>query len=288
VYSLLLAAAAAAPATLPPTATAGTLAVYDPFPGPAIDDSRWRGFEEQASQAAGLANLEAIRRTTGGKLQLALTTRGGTSSDDGNTGDGRNSLRVNHAALADLDPRIRVLQSQVTILDAHAEDCAANTTGGGRARAQLLMFLFNDGTGSGAAGDFTGDILAGISLERHAVLGDRIVAFVNRCDVPNCAFSQNLSALVFDRPWELNVPEVVTVRWQPASDQVLFTVNNGAGPEQHALEYTQDDGAPPQLFLNDLRVANTVENCTAGPVRASIDARFDRVKLNGNAVLATQ
>jgi len=182
-------------------------------------------------------------------------------------------------------PPITALQAKVTVRSALAQNCAANPEAT-RSRANLFGFFFNDGSSTGPT-DFTGDIIAGITVERNSKTGDRIVAFLNRCDTAACVFSTNLVAAVFTRTWTLGIAQLLTVVWQPANNRFVYTVSGGGlATETRILTYTQPDAALPRLFLKELRVANTVPNCTAGRRVAAIDALFDSVAINANAVPA--
>lgn len=268
-------------------AGAQTLAIYDDFnTGSSIDPLRWRGFEQATTN--GVINTEATRRIVADELQIALTTHGGTGSDTGSTGDGRNRLLINHPVLVDGTPRITVLQATVRVNRATVEDCSASDTAT-RARAQLLAFFFNDGTGNVTPGDLTGDILAGVQLQRDSRADDTIVAFLSRCTNANCASASVLKFAVFTRTWTAGVAEVLTVKWQPANNRFLLTARSGPNTETQILTYDDiplSDGASPKGFVKDLRVANTVANCSTGSVGATIDARFDNVRINAAAVNA--
>ncbi|MEX2148373.1 MAG: hypothetical protein WED01_15305, partial [Candidatus Rokuibacteriota bacterium] len=161
-----------------------------------------------------------------GKLRIALTTHGGTDSDIGTTGDGRNRLLINHPALVDGTPRITVMQAIVTVNSATAEDCTASDTAT-RTRAQLLAFFFNDGTGNTVPGNLKGDIVAGIQMQRDSRTGDAIVAFLSRCSNAACAPATLLKSAVFTRTWATGAAELLTVKWQPANDRVVFTAKSG-------------------------------------------------------------
>jgi hypothetical protein len=269
------------------SAQAQTLATYDTFSSPLLNDTKWAGVEQAISISGGPAvNLEFTRRVLQGQLQLTLRTAGGTGSDTGITGEGRNGLRINHPVLADEVPRITALQAKITVAKASAGDCAANPGNTNtRARAQLFGFFFNDGSSSGA-GDRTGDILAGVTLERRAG-GDGIFAFMNRCTTASCTTSDNIDVETFTHVWQVGTPELVTVRWVKASKKFVFVLGSGAGAETKEISYDGlgwTDTAKPRLFLKEARVSNAVENCTAGRVEAFMDARFDTVKINQTAV----
>ncbi len=265
------------------------LATYDAFSGAAIDSLRWRGVESSAAAVSNfldLVNTESHREIVDAspglavdrQLQLFLRTTGGTSSNVGSTGEGRNGVRINHPTLQDGLPRITTLKAKVTVRSAKAQNCAANANPT-RARATVFAFFFNDGT-STEPGNAAGDMLAGVNVERSSKFGDRIVAFVNRCDSSNCAFSTNLSFAIMG-PWTLGVASTVTVRWAPANNRFVFSAT---GLANKILTYTQADTNLPRIFLHELRVSNDVPNCSAGRRMAAIAALFDNVRINSNAV----
>lgn len=137
---------------------------------------------------------------------------------------------------------------------------------------------------------FAGDILAGIQLQCDSRVGDTIVAFLSRCPDATCTPAATLlKFFVFTRTWTTGVAEILTVKWQPGSDRFAFTAKSGPSTETHFLTYNDiplADNTNPKGFVKEVRVSNSVANCSAGPVAATMDARFDNVRINATAVNA--
>ena len=268
---------------------AQTLGSYDTFAGPEIDPVRWRGQETVFNATLGPRNTEVTRRIIGGKLETALRTFGSAVTDTGITGSANSRVLINHPALTDGDPAITAIQAGITPKAAVSEDCAANTSQG-TSRARVFGLFFNDGTANTTPGDLTGDILAGVNLERNSKLGDRIVAFVARCDEPACQQPDTIKSVAFSRAWQVNTAELVTVRWRKATKDFQFTIASALGNENHVLTYGDldilDRERPKALIAMQLGVNNNVVNCTDGRKQAFFDALFDNVKLNSNAITA--
>lgn len=272
----------------PATAAAQALGLYDDFStSTLLDPSRWRGTETFMNNTLGVRDTEIVRRITPGaagtrRFQASLRTFGATGLDSGWSGSARNRINIDHPDLADQDPPITIIQTKITPRGgAVAEDCALNTSET-RARAQILGFFFNDGTGNATAGDLIGDIMAGVSLERHSKLGDRIVAFIARCDASQCGDAQTLKGVTFAHRWVANTPELVTVRWRKATRDFQFVV----GTETRVLTYGDIlpfDRELPKTFYLAAGIQNTVANCAHERLEAFFDAYFDDVKINATA-----
>jgi hypothetical protein len=59
------------------------------------------------------------------------------------------------------------------------------------------------------------------------------------------------------------------------------------GPaEEKILSYTglADDSPPQDSDVKRIGIANNAENCTTGPIEVSMEALFDNVKLNADAM----
>ena len=275
-------------AMAPATAVAQTLGLYDDFSSSTLlNAGRWRGSESFMTNTLGVRDTEIVRRITTGaasarSFQASLRTFGATGLDVGLSGSARNRIAIDHPSLRDQDPAVTAIQVKITPrAGALAEDCSLNTTET-RARAHVLGFFFNDGTANATPGDVTGDIIAGVNVERHSKLGDRIVGFVARCDAAQCGDAQTLKSVTFARQWAVNRAELVTVRWVKASKYFQFVV----GSEAHTVPYGDIlpfDRELPKNFLHAIGIQNTVANCADERLQAFFDATFDDVKINPNA-----
>jgi hypothetical protein len=271
-------------ALVPALAAAQPTAVYDNFSTPLLDPVKWRGTENIHSNTLGVRDTEISRALAGGQFRASLRTFGATGVDFGVSGSSRNRIHINHPDLVDQNPRITVIQARVTPKAAIAEDCPINTSET-RARAVVFGFFFNDGTANATAGDQTGDILAGVQLERHSKLGDRIFGFLARCDQSQCADAQAFKAVTFAHAWTINVAQAVSVRWRPGSKDFQFVV----GGESQILTYGDVllfDSELPKSFFFPIGVQTTVANCTEARVEAYFDALFDNVSIDPAAVSA--
>lgn len=278
----------------PATVAAQTLGLYDDFSTSAlIDPGRWRGSESTWNNTLGVRDTEIVRRITTGdaatrRFQASLRTFGAVGLDTGVSGSGRNRIHIARPSLADQNPAITDIQAKITVrAGALAQDCPLNPSET-RARAQVLGFFFNDGTGNTTPGDVSGDILAGVNLERHSKLGNRIVGFVARCEHAQCGDAQTLKSVTFARlPWAVNIPEVVRVSWRKATKDFQFTV----GSETQVLPYGDIlplDRELPKNFFHAIGVQNTVANCADERLEAFFDAFFDEVKINATAATALE
>src|SRR5438093_763730 len=127
--------------------------VHETFDGPMIDPLIWHGNDSPG--VVGTSDLEIRRAIVNGQLQLKLTSYGKTDSNVGQTGFASNRLRLNNPAL------LTQLRARVTVQQAVAQSCPANTTGSSQPQARLVAAFFNDGSSTGA-GDQTGDVQANL------------------------------------------------------------------------------------------------------------------------------
>jgi hypothetical protein len=245
------------------------LTLYDDFNVKPINPEKWLGLD----QFAGARNTETIRKIAAQQLQLLLTTFGGKSSDSG-TGTGRQFLLFATPA------PITTIQAAVTVKASLAQGCPANPTST-RTRATILGFFFNDGT-SPAPGNATGNVFAGIQKVKDSAIGNKIEAFFGRCTADDCIFGATLAAHTFTTAWADGIADTLRVQWDEVGNQFVFAVNPGIPSEEIAvLPYAFPDGNPLQRFdQKDLRVNNSVANCTAGRQKASMKVLFDNVMLN--------
>lgn len=268
-------------------AQAQTFALYDAFTG-VLDPARWNGIEDNTNSAV-VSNTESQRvvvqpdpAVPNRFLQLKLNTgHPGTGIDAGVAGTGRERLRVVRDDILSGDPSVTGMRTKITVTGMKTPGCLtsvdpvpiANQT---LARAQILGWFFNDGSSTGP-GDATGDILAGLSVEKRSTDGRVLVAFLTRCTNANCSTSATQKSVVFTRKWALNTAVPIAVVWDRDGDQFVFT----AGAEIQTLTYGDlalADAQPPQLLLYDLRVQNVVAHCST-PITAATTARFDFLQL---------
>ena len=81
--------------------------------------------------------------------------------------------------------------------------------------------------------------------------------------------------------------DTMQLTWEPAKDRFRFKVIPGTGAtEEKILSYAglADDSPPQDSDVKRIGIANNAENCTTGPIEVSMEAYFDNVKLNADAV----
>jgi hypothetical protein len=259
--------------------------LYDDFSSGIIGPGKWGGFSLEGSFNG--PTSEFIREVENGKLHLAYVSWGGNASDSGSV-TSRQGLFVRQLGTLGGPGFITGLKAKVTVLDAEAQDCPGNpeTAAPSRARAQLLGFFFNDGTGG--AGDASGNILGGIQMQKGSDGVNRIAAFVQRCANAGCGSATNIAVagnpVVFTAGWSPGAPMILKMVWDSVNGKFDFTATNPAtlAQESHAVIYqgTVTNAGPPTSFDHkSVRVQNTVENCTAGRKSAVMDALFDNVRI---------
>jgi hypothetical protein len=259
-----------------PVTSIAQLALYDDFGQRRIDPDKWHGGE--TSVGASAPNAESDRNIANGQLRLLLTSYGETTSDIGSPADGGiMRLRINNP-----EP-VTAMQGDVTVTRALAQGCPENTTAS-RVRAQLSGAFFNDGSSPGF-GDQTGDVRASIEKRRDSTGADTILAVVSRCIDTGCDNTDTLDSFRFVTGWSVGVADTLGVGWDPANDRFIFSVNPGTTTEEtEALAYTVSDANPPINAFKQLRILNSIANCTATRRRGSMTALFDNVMLNPDAV----
>ena len=255
------------------------LVLYDDFAAPRIDPEKWRGTE--GFSPSGNPNMEALRHIQNGQLRVLLNTSGETYANSGSQ-SGRFGVEVRDGGA------VTAMQAKVTVKNAVAEACTANSSATSRARAQLFGFFFNDGSSSGL-GDGTGDISAGIQLQRDSKSGDQIIAFVNRCDDFGCTLVSSVtSSVTFTASWTINQPVTLQIVWDSANHRFRFKAipNTGAAEAKDISYAGLLPGTAPSRRVDDKRLvaSNSVANCVAGRREASMEVLFDTVKLNAAAV----
>src|SRR5207249_206204 len=100
--------------------------IHDSFPGPRINPTIWHGSDSPGD--AGTSNVEVVRVIYKGQLLLSLTSYGKTDSDAGHAGIANNRLGLNNPA------DLTVLFAKVTVQQAIAQPCTANSTDASNSR----------------------------------------------------------------------------------------------------------------------------------------------------------
>jgi len=259
-----------------PSLSYGQLVDYDDFAGPFIDPAKWLGNESPGNNNN--ANTEAMRHIQEGALRLYLITHGGVDIDEGRR-TSRFGLQVT------LPEFLTAMQADVTIAQVAAQSCEANTSET-RSRAQLIARFFNDGSSPGP-GDSTGDIFAGIQKVRSTASGDRIEAFAGRCSNAPCSSSTVELFFAFESPMIMGQTDTLQMIWDDAGSQFLYAVNTGTPEEETvALSYAElfTNMGPPNFNVGRLRANNSVVHCTASRKMAVMEALYDNIRVNPEAV----
>lgn len=253
-------------------ASQAQLVLYDDFNKKPINPAKWLGGDGNAGPLA--PNTEAVRKLTGKKLYIALTSWGRTDSNTGTAGNQANRLAV-------INPiPITTMQAEVTVKSATVVGCTANTTST-RARAQINGSFFNDGTSSGP-GDRTGDIIASMQSHRDSIAGDQVVGSFSRCTNAACTNITTPSIVTFIASWVQGAATTQRVQWDQPNHQFIYTLNPGGSQEQHSLAYAFADANAPVGNFKQLSVNNTAASCMGPAPRASalMTALFDNVMVN--------
>jgi hypothetical protein len=260
--------------------------VYDDFSSGAIDPGKWHATSVEGPLAGPTG--KALRIVENGSLRLALTSWGTSDSNSGFVVS-RQRLAIKQLGTLGGTGFITGMSARVTPLAVDVQDCPTNSDGGSttfnslRARAEIIGWFFNDG--SGGASDRTGNILASLKLYRGADGVNRIGADVTRCTDAACsATAAAVPGATFSTLWVLGTPLDVTLAWEQASGKFTFTVANPAtlATESKDVVYlgTVTDAGPPTVGgFNSLNVLNTVKNCSPVRKRVLMDALFDNVQV---------
>lgn len=254
-------------------AGAASLVLYDNFTAPEINPDKWIGVDSFNSGPN--PKTEAKRFIERGKLHIVLTTYGDTTSDSG-TRSGDLGLGFPNPAA------ITAMEARVTVKQASFQDCAGNTSTS-LAWAQLRGAFFNDGT-SPEAGNRIGDIFTSFQKQANQN-GNNITADIRRCNDLGCNNSTTLTSFIFTTTWTPGQAHVLRLEWDPAGNGFRFTVNPGKPTEETTLlTYITPDTLPPVFNFKNMKVRNLPANCTSGRKKVTMDALFDNVKLNPDAV----
>lgn len=222
---------------------------------------------EGATGAPSVVLVEKRELVEAGKLQLGVTQYGLTNASIGTSGgQARLSVVVDPA-------HITGIQADVAVVRADVEACAANVSTTIRARAQIIGGFFNDGS-STAAGDRTGDIIAGIQKIRDTAQGDVIQALIVRCPDFSCSATVTVASQNFATPWRVDQVHTISVLWDQSNKRFIYTASGGSSPETISLAYGQNDSRAP---VNDFKP--TVPDCNGSRKHATIEFETDRVSI---------
>jgi hypothetical protein len=256
------------------------LVLYDRFERPRIEPDKWFGSETRRPSAI----LEASRFVKGGKLYLIAVGYGDAGSNAGR--------QTGSFGLGVKTPRsITALQAELTVTNVMAQTCAANAEST-QARAQLVGFFFNDGSGSQREkGDLTGDVVAVLEKVADSRDGHFLRAIVLRCTSWTCSQGQTIKAFIFQRKWTLSEPDVLRIEWEASKSQFVFSVNPGVeGEETRRIAYgpALQPHPPSQRQLQRIRVRHHGANCQAGRRAALMTVAVDEVYVRFPGPQATQ
>jgi hypothetical protein len=261
---LFLPAAVAALVSFAPAVSAlEPFKVYDRFADAPLDAARW-------------AEGERVREVKKGRLQLMQRSYGLAASDVGVQSQNWNTSLTNPATVTSLRARINVVALET-------QACPTNPALS-QARARIVGTFFN--TGTPTPGSQVGDALAQIRLTRFSNSADaagvlRVQGFLSICSSADCAQSGVVGNIVDLGTVAVGTPAVVQMQWDRGGKTFYFTRDNGAAAG--AVAYTFDDSSAPSAAFKQLSTRVDLPNCTAGPVSAVVDARFDDVRVNQGA-----
>ena len=283
-HTITVLVAASALAALPGPGHAQFL-LYDNFASGVIDPELWSGVSVEGNFDAPTA--EFVRVVDTGALRLALTSWGNDLSNSGST-TSRQGLQFRHLGTTGGSQSIIGIKIKLTVLDAVVEDCAANPATGSsiRARAQVIGWFFNDGSSTGASDD-TGNIIAGLQLSKEADGTNLIQPFLQKCTNASCGTVDFLPAVAqpaFAMTWSPNTPLILKLRWDRVNGKFKFLVRDQGtqAAENVVIDYlgiVNDAGAPVNGDFKNLRVQNSVKNCSGARKQVFMDALFDNVNV---------
>jgi hypothetical protein len=258
----------------------GEFVLYDHFETARIEPDKWFGSEARRPHRV----LEASRFVKEGKLYLIAVGYGDTGSNAGRqTGSFGLGLKPSGSLTG--------LQAELTVTNVMAQTCAANAEST-QARAQLVGFFFNDGSGSQRQkGDLTGEVVAVLEKVADSRDGHFVRAIVLRCTSWTCTTGETIKALLFQHKWALSEPDVLRIEWRPLGSQFVFTVNPGAeGEETRRIAYDPAirPHPPSQRQIQRIRVRHHGANCQAGRRAALMTVAVDNVYVRFPGPQATQ
>ena len=232
------------PNPLPP------LTLRDTFEGATLDQTLWSG-----------ANLDIVRRITGGKVDLALTTANVNLN---------NNLRFLNESI---NPFSNLsIQADVALT---AVDLAGMQT-----RARINFGLFNVNASAPVPNDQTGDVQVEFALQ-HTGSALRVYISVFRCDDPLCGTGVDLffTTSAFD-PGPLGSEHMMSVTWAAGAKTLTFGFD-----AQTPVSFTVPGAFPVARAVN-LSFSNLslrIRAATGGAAgkSGSASATLDNVVVNG-------
>jgi hypothetical protein len=264
-----IAAAIAALILIWPASAPAQWTLYDDFGGAVIDPGRFHVNDTIAGSSSPTA--ETLHVLSRGELRQLITQYGGVDSNSGSvTGAAR--LPIN-------DPTgITAMRAQVIVTRAVAEACNGNPFVS-RGHAEVIGRFFNDGTSTGP-GDQTGDITAVTRKVLDPVEGAVIEAGMFRCANSSCSSTPSVVPTQnFNTIWSFNQAHTMTVQWDPANDQFIYSVKPRFGPEETVtLSYAGIlSGENPPLVggPDSLTLRALVANCAGDRKLVLMEALFD-------------
>jgi hypothetical protein len=239
--------------------------IFDAFGGPQINHNIWHGGE---SSDTATSDTETSRSIQNGQLELSLTTFGKTDANAGTFGG-------NTRVLLNSPGGLTVLLVQVTVTEAVAQGCPANTTAT-RPRARIRAAFFNDGSSTGP-NDEKGDVIADLQMVLDSKKGPIFELAVFRCSDFQCKGSTNIGFVTFAKIWALDQPHTLLLFWDQANNRITGIVDfNTAGAETQNVPYGAiSDAHAPGFDFKSLQVVNLVASCTAGAKMAQFTASFE-------------
>jgi hypothetical protein len=261
--------------------------LYDDFSSGFIRPGLWEGISLEGNFSAPTAEL--IRAVENGALRLALVSWGDSTSDSGSV-TSRQGLQVRQVGTLGGSGFITGMKARVTVLDAVVQDCPANpaTLGSIRARAQVVGWFFNDTTATPSATDRSGNIIAGVQLTKEADGANQIQPFVQRCSDAACNVVTNPpvtgAGTILTTTWSPDTPLIVKVVWNQANQKFTFAVTDPATLAVETLDMVYQGvltvmGPPTVGDFHQVRVQNSVKNCSTGRKQVATDALFDAIKV---------
>jgi hypothetical protein len=183
------------------------------------------------------------------------------------------------------------IKANFTVTKLSLNQCAANSAEGATVArpGRLLLTRFNDGSGSAATGDQTGDFRAVVQLFRDGASTDppgvlHVQGVLLRCSNPSCSVRPAVVSATL--PTTVSVGETHNLKliWDSPNNQFLFDLANSGAPTP--LPYSAADNAMPAIgpFV-EVDVQSTAANCTAGPITIDSTTLVGKVKTNAAAVI---
>lgn len=210
-----------------------------------------------------------MRQINRGQLELGINVYGRDDVDGG-------GQFVNSTVLFTNPDPITTVQATVTVVLAAAEACPTGNNANVIAGANAVFF--NDGTSTGP-GDATGDIQATIEKVFFTDLGRVYQAEYFRCNNASCSSLTRVDQL-FTSTWNTGGANILTLTWDAANSQFLYTVKRGKTTETITLHYPFTITNPPGVKFKGVFSGAFAVNCSGSRKHAFVDALFDDVMVN--------